>query len=158
MREILFKAKGIDKDDCDRWYEGYYWFTKDYMFCFSEDYEKAAKEGRDPRHHYILFDGYSDWCMPVPKYKAEINPKTLCQYIGLKDKNGNKIWENDIVECIWNGKSNIYIVIWDEDEQDFKATNGDKNYSNNFAYLGSCDEIEVLGTIFDNPELLVGDK
>jgi len=47
-----------------------------------------------------------------------------------------------------------YIVVWDEDELDFKATNGEEHYKTNFEYLGCCEEIIVIGNVFDNPELL----
>lgn len=48
----------------------------------------------------------------------------------------------------------IYQIVWDNSELDFKATNGEENYGTNYEYLLCCDEIEVIGNIFDNPELL----
>lgn len=84
----------------------------------------------------------------------EVDPATICQCTGLKDKNGNLIWENDIVMTVYDGNEHIYQVVWDESELDFKATNGKENYESNFEYLPCCDEIEILGNCFDNPELL----
>ena len=87
-------------------------------------------------------------------YAHPIDPNTLCQYTGLTDKNGKKIWENDICEMVYDGTIHIYVVVWDKTELDFKGTNGKENYGCNFEYLGCCEEIVVIGNIFDNPELL----
>lgn len=84
----------------------------------------------------------------------EVAPSTICQCTGLKDKNGKLIWENDVVMTVYDGNEHIYQVVWDESELDFKATNGKENYESNFEYLPCCDEIEILGNCFDNPELL----
>nr|DAN00055.1 MAG TPA: YopX protein [Caudoviricetes sp.] len=88
------------------------------------------------------------------RFRVMINPSTICQCTGLKDKNGNLIWENDLVMTVYDGIEHTYVVKWDDSELGFKATNGKKNYGNYFQYLGCCDEIEVIGNIFDNPELL----
>ena len=90
--------------------------------------------------------GFENW--------HRVNETTICQCTGLKDKNGNMIWENDIVMTVYDGNEHIYQVVWDESELDFKATNGKENYKSNFEYLPCCDEIEILGNCFDNPELL----
>lgn len=87
-------------------------------------------------------------------FAFEIRPDTICQCTGMKDKNGKLIWENDIVRTVYDGNEHIYQVVWDESELDFKATNGKENYESNFEYLPCCDEIEILGNCFDNPELL----
>lgn len=79
---------------------------------------------------------------------------TICQCTGLKDKNDKLIWENDIARTIFNGIEHIYRVIWDKSELDFKATNGKEFYKSNFEYLSCCDEVEIIGNVFDNPELL----
>lgn len=86
---------------------------------------------------------------------CEADPSTICQCTGLKDKNGKLIWENDIVVTVYDGNQNPnYVVIWDKDDLGFLATNGKDHYETNFEYLGCCEEIEVIGNIFDNPELL----
>ena len=90
------------------------------------------------------------------KTAVEVLEDTICQCTGLKDKNGKLIWENDIVRCVYDCNEKTYIVIWDDSEVDFKATNGKENYGGNFQYLTCCEEIEILGNIFDNPKLLEG--
>lgn len=125
----LFKAKSIDNGE---WIVG---GLVRYGFTGKEKY-------------YIVPDYASDL------YAMEIDPNTICQCTGLKDKNGNLIWENDIVRTIYDGIEHIYQVIWDKSELDFKATNGKEFYKSNFEYLPCCEEVEVIGNTFDNPELL----
>lgn len=127
-REILFKAKRKDNGE---WVEGYYM-------------PRPNSFGK-PQYYIVLSSG-ALW--------YEIDPDTLCQYTGLTDKNGKKIWENDICEMVYDGVVHIYIIVWDKEELDFKGTNGKENYGIKFEYLGCCEEIVVIGNIFDNPELL----
>lgn len=131
-REILFKAKRTDNGE---WVEGYY-----------VKYQPCASR---PEYVHGIVPTYAS-----ALYMIKIDPDTLCQYTGLTDKNGKKIWENDICEMVYNGVVYVYVVVWDKTELDFKGTNGKENYGRNFEYLGCCEEIEVIGNIFDNPELL----
>lgn len=74
----------------------------------------------------------------------------LMQYTGLKDKNGIDIYEGDVVRIIYDNIEHIYQIIFDKEELDFKATNGEINYGGNFQYLGCCEEIEIIGNIYEN--------
>lgn len=132
MRGILFKAKRIDNGE---WVEGQYVYITNPL----------TEDGK-PIKHLI--------CNGTNIFNDLIDPDTLCQYTGLTDKNGKKIWENDICEMVYDGVVHIYIIVWDKEELDFKGTNGKENYGINFEYLGCCEEIVVIGNIFDNPELL----
>ena len=78
----------------------------------------------------------------------------LMQYTGLKDKNGVEICEGDIVETVYNGEVFAGVVVYDLSEVDFKVTDGKEKYGRNFQYLTGNDENEVLGNIYENPELL----
>lgn len=137
MREILFKGKRIDNG---KWVEG----------CYAE-YNGKTFIGIDIS--IGIDDIFEVFCTPVIRW-LEVDPETLCQFTGETDKNGKRIWENNVVWLVCNGEEHVYQIVWDNSELDFKATNGEENYGLNFEYLLCCDEIEVIGNIFDNPELL----
>lgn len=84
----------------------------------------------------------------------EVDQESIGQYTGLKDKKGVEIYERDVVDTTYNGEAFIGVVVYDMSELDFKATNGKENYGSNFQYLLCCEEVEVIGNIYENPELL----
>ena len=67
---------------------------------------------------------------------------------------GREIFKGDIVEIIYDGELFTGVVVYDLGEADFKATNGHEEYGNNFQYLTVGESIEVIGNIYENPELL----
>jgi uncharacterized phage protein (TIGR01671 family) len=118
MREILFKAKRIDNGE---WVVGQYVNT-----CYPGNDKETG--------HFIAV---------YPNEYHEIYTSTICQFTGLCDKNGNKIWENDILRFTQQDETKIDVI---------------KYNAPIFTYFGlmrwSLYKDEVIGNIFDNPELL----
>lgn len=102
----------------------------------------------------------------------EVNPLTICQYTGLTDKNGKKIWENDIIEFEDTGEEgyeykegfdfkNRARVVFEEGRwqfTDFLSDNSgvmEEMYQHD-EFMSIWEYVEVIGNIFDNPELLEG--
>lgn len=85
-------------------------------------------------------------------YSIEVDPETVGQYTNLKDKNGTKIFEGDIVKRFWFGKMCIYQIDYDNGLASFIGREGMKYTT--FDYDSA--EFEVVGNIHDNPELLRG--
>ena len=130
MREILFKAKRKDNNE---WTYGYL--------------EKQAVKGEE----YYITSPCNEWINNC----HIVIPETICQYTGLKDKNGVEIYENDILQLFdtineprekvtikWNNESACYEVL---------QLNGNHYSLDVRAAINPC---EVIGNIFDNSELL----
>lgn len=84
---------------------------------------------------------------------VEIDESTLCQCTGLRDKNGKLIYENDIVNCI--EAECCGRIVWNESEAGFyfDVLLEDGTYEEERIY-DYVDCMDVIGNIFDNPELL----
>ena len=137
MREILFKAKRINNGE---WTEGNV-LQADDGSCYIATSFLVGKSDE-----------------PLMVIAHEINPETLCQYTGLKDKNGNRIWENDILHRAYHSEEDC-IVVWNDGRFNFKTIHGQYN-QDPMTLLSLCcvqknvERFKVIGNIFDNPELL----
>ena len=132
MKEILFKGKRIEDGE---WIEGYY--QKRHDFLGNEEHLIFYADG------HTVFD------------HAEVSSGTLCQFTGLCDKNGKKIWENDILMAHLD-ESYPEDVTYETVEWNVAGWVGCETDSIDRQYLDKFDleHYEVVGNIFDNPELL----
>lgn len=138
-REILFRGKAINRENCYHRteYKNGEWVYGLVTKLYDEKFENLPAEMTD-------INGISN---------IEIDYKTICQYTGLNDKNGNKIFEGDIVD--FSDRSDdegCGVVRYDENETEFEF-----EYDNIYRSLGRyyySKDIEVIGNIYDNPELL----
>ena len=78
----------------------------------------------------------------------------LMQYTGLKDKNGKEIYEGDIIEwTTHSGHKYKFSVKYSNKYAQYIIVNT-KGISMEYEPLGDFENIEVIGNIYDNPELL----
>ena len=134
MREILFKAK---RDGSGEWVEG----------CYAECKGKTfIGIGIS-----ICIDAFKGFCTPAIRW-FEVAPETLCQFTGLCDKNGKRIWENDIIQYgavaavvkfgeYGNGNLGFYVDFPEE-----------TNYRKDFSYWAK--KVVVIGNAVDDRSLL----
>ena len=125
----LFRAKRIDNGE---WVEGYYVYNE---------------------MHYIGVLCTEHNIVPAIRW-FKVIPATICQCTGLRDKNGTLIWENDVCiirDGILDEEDGYFRLDWEIDRAmyEFEGTGICVNFDNVYDY-----ECEVVGNIFDNPELL----
>lgn len=131
MREILFRAKAINRVP-------------------GREYRTKYKNG-DWVYGFLEKPPFLGWPAEMRNEDMwsgiEVDFDTIGQYTGLKDKKGKKIFEGDIVRVVSSGETAV--VKWDEIESRF--------YFDAEGY-GICivSKAEVLGNVYDNPELLGG--
>jgi uncharacterized phage protein (TIGR01671 family) len=98
---------------------------------------------------FELFDNDEDYLLNGDG--LHVRNAEIMQYTGLKDKNGKEIYEGDIV-TLWNGLYDLkehYVVRWYQFGFDYSnPSNPDETH-----YFPQ-DKIEVIGNIYENPELL----
>lgn len=143
MREILFRGKTLT----DKWVEGVYYKQEE----FYGDKEDA----------HIIITSKETLDNDFALESHIVIPETVGQYTNLTDKNGNKIFENDIC-CFreWNNGDMCWIGKVHYEHQQF-VISGDKNKEceTPFTLVMSRfipENIEIIGNIHDNPELLNG--
>lgn len=132
MREIKFRGKRLDDGE---WVYGSY-------INYKSIYGKQC--------HTIVTNANLEKDIT----KNQIAPKTLGQFTGLKDKNGKDIYEGDkIIGKRHYGKKVVDVigfVFYDKETTCYKV---DCNYFNG-RRLSAWKNIEVIGNIYDNQELL----
>lgn len=135
MREILFRGK----TRTGNWIEG---------FCFKKscdvDYWCISKSPISANDYSEILGDYE-----------EIIPETVGQFTGLKDKNGKKIFEGDIVYCKSRLDNANMAVIFECGQFRMILSENYRNYQTNSGFYDiNCFDKEVIGNIHDNPELL----
>lgn len=179
MAEHLCRAK---RKDNGQWIDGYYVILHKTTVCCGE-------EPADNAVHKIVFEHMTDWNLPNDWLSVDVDPRTVCQFTGLRDNNGRMIFEGDIVltqkrsdrpyssrrkekrllgvvkwvigsgdtfyDTVlkqWN-KRRDYAACWcvdilnKEDESTYRCSS-----------WGDFFDCEVIGNIYDNPEVLEGAK
>ena len=158
----LYRAKRADNGE---------WVSGSYVNTFTEDKECPCA-GIYKENHWIV-EGNGNM--------VAVDPSTICQCTGLKDKNGKLIWENDIVdffghkgkvkyECGGFGIAYRECIDWEEIESNICTITGcdnalyaceNDNYISlweiywNFNDEDNClSTVDVIGSAIDNPELL----
>lgn len=126
MREILFRGKRMDNGE---WVEG--------DLHKNTDFSKA--------HIHPVGERVRSF---------DVIPETVGQYTGLTDKNGNKIFEGDIVELHFSGARGV--VIFDKYCYMIEVHAFGRPFCK---VIGEYDKdvLEVIGNAHDNPELLKGE-
>lgn len=148
MREHKYRGKRIDNN---KWVYGYY--------------VKETKNINHPEEdkHYIFSNN------KLGVYRMEVHPETVGQYTGRKDRNNNEIYEGDVLKYCYHVKpkdsyffgcveyhTKILEIGWENNKTLFVGfiLRGDDNGKSWFTDIPNIQDIEVIGNIHENKDLL----
>lgn len=113
---------------------------------------RAKNLGEWVEGYFCVYRGIPQILVDESSWETIDDIKTVGRYTGLCDKNGNKIFEGDIIRVDdtenavveYDETSAFYMAVFDRAESDFGSL------------IGQYPNVEVIGNIHDNPELLKG--
>ena len=129
MREILFRGKRLDNGD---WVYGYY------VHIGPVSCQRA----------YIIPEYASSL------YVNEVDPSTVGQYTSLKDKNGKRIFDGDVAKVLQGKDKDIAYVGFENGAFMLYPKTGNIYERTLWEYFYFFFDVEIIGNITDNPELL----
>jgi uncharacterized phage protein (TIGR01671 family) len=162
-KDIEFR--GYDNDTA-RWYYGsYVRLERSTPYPMSqtpeEDNDRFEREQVD---HYIFFTESMDWGLPTRKLKADVDPRSVGQFTGARDKTGKKIYGGDILQYVLppehgeDIRPDIYLVEWKGFGFEARWLNPPTPRSSSNGHLsmtGTDEDMIIIGNSRDNPELLM---
>lgn len=148
-REHLYKAKRVNWRELPK--EGWWVYGN---LVLSNKVDKEYTAIIIPKEDSGMFSesdnddlGFETWYLVVPE--------TVREYTGLTDKNGGR-FEGDVFQASDGDYIQRYIIAWNEDSLEWSA----ECIGNPDGTLPLCEfkvgEIDVIGNVFDNPEILKG--
>jgi uncharacterized phage protein (TIGR01671 family) len=91
---------------------------------------------------------------PFAGRRSFIDPDTVGQFTGLTDKDGKEIYEGDIVRST-NSNEFVYEVVYEDKRfASFGLRRKQDVFMHYFGEAIEADECEVVGSVFDNPDLI----
>lgn len=127
MREIKFRGRRLDNGE---------WIVGSYI--------EAENRDRSIAHQIVPYKS--------GEVVREVDPATVGQYTGLKDKNGEEIYEGDILS---DGR--LFHIKWDSRGASWTGEmNNDPEQQLDLCFLITRKQTRVIGNIHNNPELLKG--
>ena len=128
MREILFRGKRLDNG---AWETGSLVIVR--MDCHDAQYYIADK---------------------MTGYHTPVDPSTVGQYTGLTDKNGKRIFDGDVAKVLQGKDKDIAYVGFENGAFMMYPKTGNIYERTLWSYWYNDWDVEVVGNITDNPELL----